>query len=256
MTKLYAIAINTMREAIRNKILYSILFFAVLVVAISALFGAVSLGDQMKFVKDFSLASISLFAVIIAIVLGVSMLHKELGKKTIFNILSKPVPRWQFIAGKFAGLFLTVTIVVVVMCSGLLAFLATFEGRLDWYLALAGVTALLELMIIIAVALFFSSIVVTPTLAGLFTAATFIAGRSAYLLDYFLRDEYAGGVTHIAQLLYWVLPHLNRFNIADQVVYGEFAGFGFLAATAVYAVGYTCATLLLSVAIFSRREFA
>jgi hypothetical protein len=87
---------------------------------ISAIFGAASIGDQMKFVKDFSLMSISLFSVIIAIVLGVSMLHKELGKKTIFNILSKPVPRWQFIAGKFAGLFLTVTIVVVIMCSGLL----------------------------------------------------------------------------------------------------------------------------------------
>lgn len=256
MTKLYAIAVNTMREAIRNKILYSILFFAVLVVAISAIFGAASIGDQMKFVKDFSLMSISLFAVIIAIVLGVSMLHKELGKKTIFNILSKPVPRWQFIAGKFAGLFLTVTMVVVIMCSGLLAFLATFEGHLDWHLALAAATSLLELMVIIAVALFFSSIVVTPTLAGLFTAATFIAGRSAYLLDYFFQEEYGGGVTHLARLLYWVLPHLNRFNIADQVVYGEFAGFAYLAAAALYAVGYTCATLLLSVAIFSRREFA
>jgi ABC-type transport system involved in multi-copper enzyme maturation permease subunit len=255
MTKLYAIAINTMREAIRNKILYSILFFAVLVVAISAIFGAASIGDQMKFVKDFSLMSISLFSVIIAIVLGVSMLHKELGKKTIFNILSKPVPRWQFIAGKFAGLFLTVTIVVLIMCSGLLAFLATFEGKLDWPLAMAALTSLLELMVIIAVALFFSSIVVTPTLAGLFTAATFIAGRSAYLLDYFFQDEYAGGVTHLARVLYWVLPHLNRFNIADQVVYGEFAGVAYLATAAVYAVGYTCATLLLSVAIFSRREF-
>lgn len=255
MTKLYAIAINTMREAIRNKVLYSILFFAVLVVAISAIFGAASIGDQMKFVKDFSLMSISLFAVIIAIVLGVSMLHKELGKKTIFNILSKPVPRWQFIAGKFAGLFLTVTIVVAIMCGGLLGFLATFEGHLDWHLAIAAATSLLELMVIIAVALFFSSIVVTPTLAGLFTAATFIAGRSAYLLDYFFQEEYAGPVTTLATLLYWVLPHLNRFNIADQVVYGEFGGVAYLAAAALYAVGYTCAILLLSVAIFSRREF-
>lgn len=255
MSKLYAIAINTMREAIRNKVLYSILFFAVLVVGISAVFGAASIGDQMKFVKDFSLMSISLFSVIMAIVLGVSMLHKELGKKTIFNILSKPVPRWQFITGKFAGLFLTVTIVVAIMCGGLLAFLATFEGHLDFNLALAVGTSLLELMVIIAVALFFSSIVVTPTLAGLFTAATFVAGRSAYLLDYFFKDEYSGGVTYIAKVLYWVLPHLNRFNIADQVVYGDFAGAAYLGAAALYAVGYTCATLLLSVAIFSRREF-
>jgi ABC-type transport system involved in multi-copper enzyme maturation permease subunit len=255
MTKLFAIAVNTVREAIRNKVLYSILFFAVLVVMLAAVFGAASIGDQMKFIKDFSLMSISLFAVIIAIVLGVSMLHKELGKKTILNILSKPVPRWQFIAGKFVGLLLTVTMIVALMCGGLLAFLATFEGHADWNLALAAATALLELMVIIAVALFFSSIVVTPTLAGLFTAATFVAGRSAYLLDYFFQDEYRGAVTHLARVLWWVLPHLNRFNIADQVVYGNFAGAAYLGAAVVYAVAYTCATLLLSVAIFSRREF-
>jgi ABC-type transport system involved in multi-copper enzyme maturation permease subunit len=100
MTKLYAIAINTMREAIRNKLLYSILLFAVLVVAVAALFGSVSIGDQMKFVKDFSLMSVSLFGVAIAVMLGVSMLNKELGRKTIYNILSKPVARWEFIVGK------------------------------------------------------------------------------------------------------------------------------------------------------------
>jgi ABC-type transport system involved in multi-copper enzyme maturation permease subunit len=254
--KIIAIALNTMREAIRNKILYSILFFAVLMVAISAVFGAASIGEPMKFVKDFSLMSISLFGVIIAVVLGVNMLHKELGKKTIFNILSKPVPRWQFIAGKFLGLFVTVLLIVLLMSSGLVAFLAAFEDEVDWGLLLAAGGSLLELMVLIAVALLFSSIVVTPTLAGLFTGAVFIAGRSAYLLDHFFTAEYSGAVRHVARALYWLLPHLNRFNVADHVVYGNYLNPGYYTAATLYAVAYTGAALLLSAAIFSRREFS
>jgi len=254
--KVFAIALNTAREAIRNKILYSILLFAFLMVGISAMFGAASIGDQMKFVKDFSLMSISLFGVIIAVVLGVNMLHKELGKKTIFNILSKPVARWQFIAGKFFGLFATLTLVVILMCAGLIAFLAMLEGRPDWGLLLAAGTALLELMVVVAVALFFSSVVVTPTLAGLFTAATFIAGRSSGYLSYFFSQDGSPALRTVSHVLYWALPHLDRFNIANQVVYGEYVDGPYVLAIGAYAAGYCGALLLLSIAIFSRREFA
>ena len=93
--KVLAIALNTAREAVRNKILYSILFFACLVVGIATLLGSFSIGDQMKFAKDFGLMAVSLFGVIIAIVLGVNLLHKELTKRTILNILSKPVAKFS-----------------------------------------------------------------------------------------------------------------------------------------------------------------
>ena len=256
MTRVAAIALNTAREAIRNKILYSIVFFAVLVIAIAALFGSVSMGDQMKFIKDFSLMSISLFGVIIAVVLGVNMLNKELGKKTIYNILSKPVARWQFILGKFFGLFATLTLIVVLMCTALVLFVALFEGRPDWGLVWASVTALLELMVIVAVALFFSSIVVTPTLAGLFTAAAFIAGRSSVYLQYFFADEHPPALRALAYGLYWVLPHLDRLNVNDQVVYGAHLDVQYWLAVVVYSVSYTALLLLLSAALFARREFA
>jgi ABC-type transport system involved in multi-copper enzyme maturation permease subunit len=253
--KLMAVALNTFREAIRNKILYSIVFFAVLVVAIAAVFGAVSIGDQMKFVKDFSLMSISLFGVVIAVVLGVNLLNKELGKKTILNILSKPIARWEFIAGKFLGLFATLTVVVVLMSAGLVGFLMLFEGRMEWGLILASGTTLLELMVVIAFALFFSAVVVTPTLAGLFTAAMFVVGRSSSYLCYFLREDYSCSVRALARGLYWVVPHLDRFNIADQVVYGDQVDLRYLTAILAYAVGYSAVLLLLTVALFSRREF-
>jgi ABC-type transport system involved in multi-copper enzyme maturation permease subunit len=253
--KVLAIALNTAREAIRNKILYSILFFALVVVGIAAIFGAASIGDQMKFVKDFSLMSISLFGVVIAIVLGVNLLNKELGKKTIFNILSKPVARWEFIVGKFLGLLATLTLIVALMCAGLIAFLAMFEGHVDGGLLLAAGTVWLELMVVIAIALFFSSIVVTPALAGLFTAAAFVAGRSSGYLSYFFNQEYSSGVQTMAHGLYWIVPHLDRFNIADQVVYGDHVDVRYLVAILAYAVSYSAVMLLLSVGLFSRREF-
>lgn len=253
--KILAIALNTYREAIRNKILYSIIFFALIVVGVAAVFGSASVGEPMKFVKDFSLMSVSLFGVVIAIVLGVNLLSKELGKKTIFNILSKPVARWQFIVGKFCGLFATLALVVALMSALLITLLAGLEGRVDWGLALASGTALLELMIVIAIALFFSAVVVTPTLAGLFTAAAFVAGRSAVYLQYFLTDEYPASVHALARGLYWMLPHLYEYNIADLVVYGDMMTASYLVALCAYAAAYSAVMLLLSVAFFSRREF-
>ncbi|MGD9765808.1 MAG: ABC transporter permease [Candidatus Binatia bacterium] len=255
MSKVLAIALNTAREAIRNRVLYSILFFAVLMVGVAAIFGAASIGDHIKFMKDFSLMSVSLFGVIIAIVLGVNLLHQELGKKTIFNILSKPVARWQFVVGKFLGLLATLTLIVGAMSAGLVCALGWYTGGIDWGLALAGGAALLEIMIVIAVAIFFSSLVVTPALAGMFTAATFIAARSSSYLLYFLGDEHAPGVRTMARALYWMLPRLDRFAIADQITYGQWPTLDYAAALIAYAVAYAGVLLLLSVGLFSRREF-
>jgi Cu-processing system permease protein len=254
--KILAIALNTFREAIRNQILYSILFFAVLVVALSAIFGAASIGDQMKFIKDFSLMSISLFGVIIAIVLGVNLLQKELSRRTIFNILSKPVTRAEFVVGKFLGLLGTLGLIVALMCGALTLVMAAFEGHVDGGLLLASFTTLLELTIIIAFSLFFSSIVVTPTLAGLFSAAAFIAGRSAGYLHFILHGQYSDTTKKVATSVYWLLPHLHKFNIADQVVYGDRIDPSYLAALVVYALCYSGLLLLLSMFLFSRREFA
>ena len=252
----FAIALNTAREAIRNKLLYSILFFAVVVVAVAALFGSVSIGDPMKFVKDFSLMSVSLFGVAIAVMLGVSMLNKELGRKTIYNILSKPVSRWEFIVGKFLGLVATLTLVVALMTAALLAIVAVFEGHIDWTLALGAQMTVLELMILVAVALFVSAVVVTPTIAGLVTAAAFVAGRCAGYLEYFGGPDQPLALRGVARGLYWVLPHLDRLNVANQVAYGDPIAASYVLTVAVYAFAYTGILLLLAIFMFSRRELA
>ena len=255
MRQVMALAINTAREAVRNRILYSILFFAVLMVAVAAVFGAGSIGDQTNYMKDFSLMSVSLFGVVIAIVLGVNLLHQELGKKTIFNILSKPVARWQFIVGKFAGLVATLTVIVGLMSAGVIAAFAWATGHVDGGLVVSSFATLLEIIVVIAVALFFSSVVVTPSLAGMFTAATFIAGRSATYLLYFVTDEHPPILRALAHGLYWALPRLDRFTIADQVVYGVVPDPDYLVMLTAYSCGYAAILLVVSVGLFARREF-
>lgn len=250
-----AIATNTAREALRNKVLYSILAFAVVVVVVAGLFGSVSIGDQTKFVKDFSLAAISLFGVVIAVALGVSMLAKELGRRTIFNILSKPVARWHFVLGKFLGLACTVAFVVIAMSAALIGILALFEGHLDASLLVATAGIVCELTIVVAVALFFSAIVVTPTLAGLFTIAAFVAGRCVGYLAYFRGDESAPVVRSVSGLLYWMLPHLNRLDLADHVAYGHSVPLLYLGAAGLYAAAYCVFLLALTTLLFERREF-
>jgi ABC-type transport system involved in multi-copper enzyme maturation permease subunit len=253
--KVLAIALNTMRDAIRNKVLYSILLFAALITGISAVFGAASIGDTLKFVKDFSLFSISLFGVVTTVVLGVTSLSKELGKRTIYNILSKPVARWQFLIGKFLGLLATLGIMMGLLAAALLLTLWLSEGRVDWQVMAAVAAMLLELSILLAAALFFSSIVVTPSLAGFFTAATFIAGRSAGRLLYFNEAAQPPVMRQAMHALYVVLPHLDRLYVADRVVSGLPVPTAYYLQVTFYAAAYSAVLLLLSLAIFRRREF-
>jgi ABC-type transport system involved in multi-copper enzyme maturation permease subunit len=253
--KTLAIALNTTREAIRNKILYSILLFACLLTAVSAAFGSASIGDTIKFVKDFSLLSISLFGVVTTVVLGANLLSKEIGRRTIYNILSKPVARWQFLVGKFLGLLATVMIMMVIMGAALLTLLYFLDGRFDWELLPVVGAMVLELGILLAVAIFFSSIVVTPALAGLLTAATFVAGRSTPLLSYFFDQEQPAVLRYTMRLLYAVLPHLDRLYVADCVVSGQTLPASYYLHAGVYAAAYAGVLMVLSVAIFRRREF-
>jgi ABC-type transport system involved in multi-copper enzyme maturation permease subunit len=253
--RVLAIAVNTMREAIRNKILYSIFLFACLITGISAIFGAASIGDPLKFVKDFSFFSISLFGVITTVVLGVTLLSKELGKRTIYNILSKPVARWQFLIGKFLGLLATLGTMMALLAAALLVTLWCAEGRVEWQVLAVVGAMMLELSILLAAALFFSSIVVTPSLAGFFTAATFIAGRSAGMLSYFNEAEQPPLMRDAMRLLYGVLPHLDRLYVADRVVSGVPVPAAYYLQATLYAAAYSTVLLLLSLAIFRRREF-
>ena len=256
MMRTKAIAISTFRELVRSKILYSILFFAFLMVTASYFFGSVTIGDQVMVIKDFGLFSISLFSVAFAVISGAALLHKELSRKTVYNILAKPVTRAEFVFGKYLGMLFTVGLMILMMGLALSIFVYLFIGNLDYRLAQACLYILTELMIVCAAAIFFSSIVVTPMLSGLFTFGIFMAGRSTSQLLYFVESGHAAGFSgKVIQLLYWLLPRLDLLNVGNDLVYGASIGADHFLLSLLYAVGYSGILLILASAIFKRREF-
>ncbi len=149
----------------------------------------------------------------------------------------------------------TVSLMVTLMGASLLLLLWPLEGRFAWELVPVVGAMILELAVLLAVAIFFSSIVVTPALAGLFTAAAFVAGRSTWLLSWFFAPDQPLGVRYTMKALYAVLPHLDRLYIADVVLAGRSLSPGDYALLCTYAAAYASVLLLLSVVIFRRREF-
>ncbi|MCC6221540.1 MAG: ABC transporter permease [Deltaproteobacteria bacterium] len=254
--KVIAIAINTFKEAIRNKILYSVILFAGILIAVSALFGSVTIGSQVNVIKDFGLFALSFFGTIITIICGVSLLSRELKQRTIYNILSKPVERWQFIAGKHLGLSLTVASLVSIMGLGLIAFVGFFEHRVELLLFEGVFLIILEVIVVASVSIFFSALVVTTTLSGLFTLAFYIAGRSISYFKYFLEEgeNHNATLALIVRIFDLILPDLSLFNFNDAIVYREPVAYGDLLYAVAYCMAYSLAALSLAVLLFNRRE--
>lgn len=254
--KVLAIALNTHREAVRNKILYSVVLFAAVLIGVSALFGSVTIGSQVKVIKDFGLFSLSFLGALITIIAGGSLLSRELKQRTVYNILSKPVSRAQFIVGKYLGLTLTVQVLIALMGLGLVGFLALMEGTVDLLLFQGIFLVLLEVAVVAAVSMFFSALVVTTTLSGLFTLAFYIAGRSITYFGYFLKEsaDTPTVVSRIVQIFDAILPDLSLFNHGDTLVYGHAVSAATAGTAAAYAFAYSVVALLLAVIIFERRE--
>ncbi len=254
--KIEAISINTFREAIRNKILYSVVLFAALLLGASAFFGSVTIGDQVQVIKDCGLFSLSFFGAVLTILTGVSLLNKELKQKTIYNILSKPVARWEFVLGKHLGLTLTVSLLVSFMGLGLFAFVAVFEQKPDWLLFQGIVLAILEVTVLASIVMFFSSMAVTTTLPGILTLATYIAGHSIDYLSYFVsgQETAVGGAKVLVDIFSWILPDLSLFNQNALIVYGSSVSPSHFLYSVCYCIGYSTVALTLASVIFSKRE--
>lgn len=257
MDKIFAIATNTFREAIRNKIIYSVFAFAVAIVAISAFFGTVSIGDRDQVVIDFGLFGMTLCGALVTILLGVTLLQKELAQKTIYNILSKPLTRSSFIIGKHFGLSFTVIVIVMAMELALCLFLfllGSFPGP-RIFLSLYFIS--LEMILLSALVLFFSSMVVTVTLPGIFALGVFIAGHSIENFKFFAKEGNVPNpvLSAVINAVSWVVPDLSLFNINEQLLYGNAITPAYAAFATAYALGYSVVALGLAMFIFERKEF-
>jgi ABC-type transport system involved in multi-copper enzyme maturation permease subunit len=252
--KLRAIAVNTFREAVRNKIYYLLVVFGILFALSSRLVGLLTLGDVSKVLKNVGLASINFFCVLIAIFTGTNLIYKEIDKKTIYNIISKPITRSNFIIGKFLGLAYTLLIALVSMASVFFLFLFISTGEFDWRILIYFGFLYLELLIITSISLVFSSFS-TPILSSIFTVIVYLVGHVLWTFNEFEHKLVEPVSRFIAHFFYYILPNLEKFNLRDQIVINMKIESHVVFLSLVYGILYIAALLLLAIMIFNRREF-
>jgi ABC-type transport system involved in multi-copper enzyme maturation permease subunit len=258
--RIWAIARNTFREAVRNKILYSLLFFAVLVILSALALGQLSLHEELRMTRDVGLYGIDLFGVVIAIFVGVNLLYKELDLKTVYTILPKPLRRWEFVLGKWLGMLLTLAVQMAVMGAVLAGTLMMQGASFDVPMVKALWLLYLNVMVVTSVAVLFSSFS-SPFLSGFFSVGFFVVGRSvpdiralAEKSGPAMRAALDGGAL--------VVPNLHLFYPSGAIigaehmsVNGTFVGAPYLISTTVYGVGYSVVVLVVAMLIFRRRDF-
>jgi ABC-type transport system involved in multi-copper enzyme maturation permease subunit len=254
-SRLSAITLNTFREAVRDRVLYNLIIFVLLLVASAPLFGQISIGIERLILVNVGLSSISLFGTIIAILVGIGLVSKEIEKKTLYTILSRPVRRWEFIVGKYFGLLLTLVVNTALMTVGLyIALLVTAHGlkATDALLLEAIYCIVLQFMIMVALTLLFSSFS-TPIFSAIFAFALFVIGTFAEDLKNFAAMSH--GVTHwAATAAAYLAPNFASLNVISQAAHEQPISGSLIAFNTLYALLYSGAVTAAAVLIFERRN--
>jgi ABC-type transport system involved in multi-copper enzyme maturation permease subunit len=249
-----AIALNTFKEAVRNKIFYLLVFFGIFFALSSQLVSLLTIGDKVKVLKDVGLGSIHFFSVLVAIFTGINLVFKEIDKKTIYNILSKPISRSSFIIGKFLGLAYTLLVALAAMAAIFFIFLYVSTGEFDGGVALYFLLLYFELLIITSLSLLFSSFT-TPILSSIFTITLFLIGHVLWTFNEFKVRLVQPLIKIIVHFFYYVLPNLDKFNIKNAVVMDAKLESGLILSSLLYGLVYIAALLALTIVIFQKREF-
>lgn len=255
--KIIPIALNTFRESARDRALYNLMVFVLLLIIASVVMGRIAVGQEVKIVIDLGLSAMTVFGVLMSIFLGIGLVSKEIENGAIANILSKPVRRTEFILGKYFGLCLTLFVSTVVMAAAITGALIYAQGGSDaaqWRLWPAAWLIFLELTIMTAVALLFSCFS-SPALSALFALLIFLIGRWSPDLKLFAETSNSAAVRAVSRALYHLLPNLANFNYINETAHGEVAPWRMIAGNTVYAVCYIAAALAAAALIFNRRNF-
>lgn len=252
--KIRAIALNTFKEAIRDRILYLLFFFAAVALVFSRVLAVLTVGDRVKIIKDVGLASVSIFGVLMAILIGTGLVYKEIDKKTVYTLLSKPIQRWQFLLGKFFGLVLTLFIMTLAMGLIFLLIVLLHTGKLEGRMLLAILFIFLELILITAVAILFSCFS-TPILSSIFSLSFYLIGHLSWGLETLIQKTRSGTGRLAIRGLSAILPDLENFNFKTEVVHNLPIPPGIFLYSLLYGLFYTAFILILAILIFRRRDF-
>jgi ABC-type transport system involved in multi-copper enzyme maturation permease subunit len=254
--RLWAIAYNTFREAVRDRVLYNLILFALLIVGSSALFGQISIEINRIVLINLGLTAISLFGIVIAIFIGIGLVSKEIEKRTLYTVLAaRPVRRWEFITGKFLGLVMTLTVNALLMSAGFFAavmYVSHGLGRGDLQLVVAIYFILLEFVLITALALLFSTFS-TPVFSSIFAFAIFAVGTFAQDLRGFA--SMTPGMTRwIMTGASYLVPNFASLNVISQVAHDTAVDPKLILLNTLYVLIYAAAVMTASVWIFERRN--
>jgi len=254
MTRSLAIATNTVREVVRERVALVLALFGVGLIGVSLVLSPLALGEGRRVVLDFGLAGASMLAILLTIVLGSSLLHKELDRRTIYAVMAKPIRRSEFLLGKYAGLWITAAALLAAMVAITMALVGVVSRSVPWPALGSLWLSLAELGVVTAVVVFFSSFT-TPLLTAFFTAAVLLAGHFAEDLRYFGSHGASRLLAQATEGVYWLLPHLEVFNARGLAVHGLPVEPGRLLFAVAYSGLYATALLFAASAIFERRDF-
>jgi ABC-type transport system involved in multi-copper enzyme maturation permease subunit len=256
MRNVWAVASNTFREAVRDRVLYNLVFFALLMIAAAILIGQISLGIEESVIVSLGLTAISVIGIFIAVFIGVGLVSKEMEKRTLYALLAKPVHRWEFLLGKYAGLVMTLALNTAAMAVGLYLALWAVKHPLessDWYVLVAVYLILLKLALIIALAMLFSCFT-TPFLAILFTVALYIAGVFAEDLRTMQAVDLTPSTMKLLRGVSYLLPNFENFNVMGAVAHGRGVPASLVWHDTSYTILYAATVLAAAAMVFSRRN--
>ena len=255
--RITAIARNAFREAVRDRVLYNLVLFVLLLTVAAIFIGELSGGQERKVIVDLGLSAMLLFGVFIAIFVGVGLVYKEIERRTVYTIFAKPVSRGEFLLGKYLGLCLTLLVNVLVMGGGVSLALIYVSGGLDplvisiW----PGILLLyVELTILTAVALLFSSFS-SPALSALLTFFVFIIGHFSADLKSLATSMGSVSARWFFGALYYLLPNLANLSFITPAAHGEMPGCAYMISAILYSLLYVTVVLAAATLIFSRRNF-
>ena len=257
MNRVAAIAANTFREAVRDRVLYNLIVFALLLMATAILFGQISIGIETVVLVNLGLTAMTFFGLAIAIFIGIGLVSKEIDKRTLYALFAHPVRRAEFIAGKFLGLALTLFVNLALMTLGFLATYFYVQWTWDWAsvppLLIAIYFIFLQLVLATALALLFSCFS-SPLLSAVFTLGLFIVGSFAADMRQLGEAMKVPWLETVTTVVYYLVPHFDNFNVISQAAYGQSVPAYLVTYNTAYAAVYTLLVVSAGGLIFHNRD--
>ena len=256
MKRVGIVALNTFREAVRDRVLYNLVFFALLMMLAAVVVGQISIGIEESVIVSLGLSAISVIGLLIAVFIGVALVSKEMEKRTLYALLAKPVRRWEFLLGKFGGLVLTLAVNTAALAAGLFLVMLYVKHSLqreDAVVLVAVYFIWLKLALIVALALLFSCYT-TPLLALLFTSGLYIVGLYVQELRDLPAQVMSPAMTAFTKWLSYLLPNFENFNVMAMAAHGRAVPGTLTLQNTLYAVIYCTIVLTGATAVFSRKN--